>query len=459
VAVVVLVLTLRPGHRGATAQAPAGGRVSDRLRLADTVRRRTDAEHARARFALELAKLPADSRWLASWGAAPEAASAAGTWSVRGLANQTVREITLLSSDGAAVRVHLSNAYGTRPLVIGRASVAVASSFGRLATAPESLTFGGSDEVTIPVGGSVVSDPAVLDIHALERLAVSLYLPEPTGPLTYHGSADQSDFLGNGDDVLRTDPDWIDGTSTSWYVVTGVDTLSSHRYAGTVVAIGDSITAGFRSTLDTFDAWPDELARRFARVSGTTMAVIDEGINGNRLLNRAPCCGPSGLSRFGADVLDQAGVRDVILLEGTNDIGFSQDHTASTLPHTDVSAAQIIDGEKHMIAAAHKEGLRIYAGTLLPFRGASYWTTAGEAKRDTINDWIRHSGAFDGVVDFAAAMAQPGHPETLNPIYNSGDYLHPNNAGYARMARLIQLAVLIRAARTGKTVGPSPASI
>ena len=288
-------MALRPGH-GATAQASAPG-PWDHPHLADTAQRRVRAQHARARLALELARVPAHSRWLASWTAAPETASAKDPQAQRGFANQTLREIALLSSDGAAVRVHLSNAYGTRPLVIGRASVAIAGAFGHLASPPRSLTFNGSDYVTIPAGGSVVSDPVAIDVHTVERLAVSLYLPEVTGPVTYHGNAAQSDFLGAGDHVMAAGAGWSSATATSWYLLTGVDTLSPPRYVGTIAALGDSITAGVHSTLNSFSAWPDDLARRLSRVRGPRLAVIDEGISGNRLLNPSPCCGVSALRR------------------------------------------------------------------------------------------------------------------------------------------------------------------
>jgi hypothetical protein len=160
-------------------------------------------------------------------------------------------------------------------------------------------------------------------VHTLQRLAVSLYLPESTGPLTYHGASEQTGFLGSGDDVHAAGADWTTNLVDSWYVLSGIDTFSPRRYVGAVAAIGDSITAGYHSTQNSFGAWPDDLARRMARLSGIRMAVIDEGISGNRLLNAAPCCGPSTLTRFSPDVLQQAGVRAVVLLEGTNDIGFS----------------------------------------------------------------------------------------------------------------------------------------
>jgi lysophospholipase L1-like esterase len=439
--VVLLVLALRPGHNGSAAEAKGAGALAH-PHTVDAARRQTAAVHARALLALELTKVPADSHWLASWGAAPQAASSDNTFSLGGFANQTVREIVMLSSDGAAIRIHLSNLYGNRPLVIAQASVAVAGSWGTLISTPQEVSFGGLDYVTIRPGGSVVSDPIALKVHALERLAVSLYLPQLTGRLTYHGTSEQEAFLGDGDDVLNPSADWTTDTSPSWYLLTGVDTLSPKRFIGTVAAFGDSITAGYHSTLNTFGAWPDDLARRLARISGQTLAVVDEGISGNRILNPSPCCGPAALTRFPADVLEQAGVRDVILLEGVNDIGYSQDTTALTAPHTNVTAAQIIAGYERIIAAAHAAGLRIYGATLLPFKGAPYWTPAGEAKREAVNNWILTSGAFNGVINFAAVMAEPGHPQVLNPAYDSGDQLHPNNAGYAAMARAIQLSML-----------------
>jgi lysophospholipase L1-like esterase len=420
----LLLVTLRPGDHDAAAQTASGGH-----RLAG-------------------------GHWLASWGAAPEAPSADSELSLRGLQHVTLREIVLASSAGAAVRIHLANTFGTRPLVIGRAAVAVAGPRGRLRGAGHQVTFDGADSIRIPVGASVVSDPVRLEVHPLERLAVSLYLPARTGPLTYNGAGEQTGFVGAGDDVLDPSADWSTRRVEDWYVLSGVDTLSPPQYVGTVVAIGDSITAGYASTLDSFGAWPDDLARRMARRRGERMAVIDEGIDGNRLLTASPCCGPSTLTRFSPDVVDQSGVRAVVLLEGINDIGFSHGHSPLTVPHTDVSAAQIIAGDERIIAAAHAAGLRIYGATLLPFKGAFYWTPAGEATREAVNHWILTSRAFDGVINFAGVMADPGHPETLDPADNSGDDLHPNNAGYQRMADAVSLAMLLDPARLAAGAAP-----
>lgn len=440
--VVLTVLALVPGHRGSAAQA-RGSEALEHPQTIDATRRRVRAPHARALLGEVLSKAPAHSHWIASWAAAPQAASPRSALSVDGLDNQTARQVVMLSSRGYAIRIHLSNRYGDRPLVIGALSVAVAGASGTLLSRPRSLTFDGHDRVTIPVGATVVSDPLDLGVEPLEHLAVSLYLPTETGRLTDHGTAEQSAFIGGGDEVSNATSDWIGKTTTSWLLLSGVDTLSPTRYLGTVAALGDSITAGYRSTLDSFGAWPDDLARRLARVSGPTVSIVDEGISGNRVLNASPCCGPAALTRLRADVLAQAGVRAVILLEGVNDIGFSQYRGPLSAPHTNVSAAQIIAGYGRLIAAAHAAGLRIIGATLLPFKGAAYWTPAGEAKREAINAWIRGSGAFDAVIDFAAVMGDPGHPEMLNPAYDSGDHLHPDNAGYAAMARAISLGSLM----------------
>jgi lysophospholipase L1-like esterase len=214
-----------------------------------------------------------------------------------------------------------------------------------------------------------------------------------------------------------------------------------------VVAIGDSITDGVNSDIGANARWPNDLARRLDAVGGPTLAVADEGIGGNRVLTGSPLYGASAEARFERDVLDQPGVRDVILLEGINDIGFSAGPRPVTRglarQGTGVSAAEIIAGYRRLIAAAHARGLRIFGATLLPFRGAGYYSAAGEATREAVNHWIRTSGAFDGVIDFDKVMRDPADPLRLNPSYDSGDHLHPNDAGYQAMANAINLAMLL----------------
>ena len=219
----------------------------------------------------------------------------------------------------------------------------------------------------------------------------------------------------------------------SWYYVSGLIVRSSDT-DGTVVAFGDSITDGVGSTAGADGRWPNDLARRLDALDAPTLSVADEGIGGNRVLAGARCCGASAEARFARDALDQPGVRDIIVLEGINDIGYSLG---------EVSAAQIVAGYQRLIAQAHARGLRILGATLLPFQGAGYYTAAGEATREAVNRWIRTSGVFDGVVDFDAAMRDPADPLRLNPAYDCGDHLHPNDAGYHAMADAISLDMLL----------------
>ena len=211
-----------------------------------------------------------------------------------------------------------------------------------------------------------------------------------------------------------------------------------------MVAFGDSITDGFQSQTGANARWPNYLAKRLDAAQGASApAVADEGISGNRVLHNSVCFGVNALARYQRDVLSQPGVKDVIVLEGINDIGFSvTPNTGCSVPNTNVTAAQIEAGYQQMISMAHAAGLKIFGATLTPFKGAGYWSPAGEAKREAVNNWIRTSHSFDGVIDFARAVQDRFNPLYMNPAYNSGDNLHPNDAGYEAMANAINLALL-----------------
>jgi lysophospholipase L1-like esterase len=373
--------------------------------------------------------------------------------SAAGFTDQTVRDIVYPAIGGRAVRVRFSNAYGKQPLVIGSASIGIDSVGARVVPGTlRALRFGGKPSVRIPVGAQVTSDPLSFTFKASQDLAVSLFLPGATGPATYHQEAQQDNFVsGPGDFSLDPFASGYPTTTMSWFYLDGVDVIPADRAVlGSVVSIGDSITDGATVGVDTNDRWPNILGDRLAAADGPTLSAVDEGIGGNRVLTGSACFGTSALDRFTRDVLDQPGVRDVILFEGVNDLGFSQTDPVGYgplgpcfLPATDVSAQQVIDGYRQLIAAAHARGLRIFGATITPFGNSFYWDAAAEAKRDTINSWIRSSGAFDGVIDFARVLADPGDPDLMNPAYDSGDHLHPTDTGYIAMGDAVNLGMLI----------------
>jgi lysophospholipase L1-like esterase len=406
----------------------------------------------------------ADTQWLATWGASPQG-PVPHTLSAVGFKDQTLRDIIDTSVGGNAVRVQFVNTFGRRTLDIGRAAVGLAGeqaglrpsstgpvSFGwSLAVLPragiesgtnELLSFGGRASVLIPPGGEVLSDPVALKVQPLQDLAVSIFLPRPTGPATWHADAQQVNFIAKGDHALDAGASAYTNQMRSWYLLDRVDVARTAGERGAVVVLGDSITDGYRSSDNDNDRWPNDLARRLHALPGPTLSVVDEGIGGNRLLHNSQGYGESALARFDRDVLDVPGVKDVVVLEGTNDIQFSHLTSALTSPHTEVSADQLIAGYKELIARAHAAGLKIFGGTLPPLQGSSTSNAAEEAKREAVNHWILSSGAFDGVIDFAKTLADPTDPLRLNPTYDSGDHLHPNDDGYRRMADAVNLVTL-----------------
>jgi lysophospholipase L1-like esterase len=378
--------------------------------------------------------------WVTGWTASPQDPSP-GTLGLKGFHDQTVRDIIVPSVGGNMIRLELTNAFGRSPLQVGRVTVAVADlGAGVVPGTIHPVSFGGSASVRIPAGEQVLSDPVGMQVSALQELAVSVYLPGRTGVATRHTDAQQVNWVSTaGDHAGEAGVGAFTIPTLSWYYLSGLDVRSS-RAAGTVVALGDSITDGVNSSVGGNDRWPDDLARRLGAVASPTLSVADEGIGGNRLLTASRCCGASAQARFARDALDQSGVRDVIVLEGINDIGLSVGPRHSD---TGLTPARIIAGYRDLIAQAHARGVRIFGATLLPYQGAGYYSPAGEAIREAVNAWIRTSGAFDGVIDFDAVMRDPANPLRLNPAYDSGDRLHPNDAGYQAMADAINLDMLL----------------
>jgi lysophospholipase L1-like esterase len=382
----------------------------------------------------------ASEHWVGTWSASMQGqlSFAGRTMPSEEFDNQTVRMIVHTTIGGHRARVRLSNAFGKEPLVIGAARIAIRSSAGAILPASDrTLTFSGKPSVTIPPGALVLSDPVDLDVPQLGDLAISVYVPGKTGPPTWHFTGLHTTYLaGPGDFTSKTDiPDA--SKEPSWFWIEGVD-VTAPKGTAAVVAFGDSITDGAQSTVDANHSWPSDLAQRLLARSGhhQQLAVLNAGISGNRVLHDV--VGPNALARFDRDALLQSGVEDIIVLESINDIGFSN---IPSNANQAVSADDLIAGLQQLIERAHARGIRIFGATLTPFEGATYASPEGEAKREAINKWIRTSGAFDGVIDFDATVRDPEHPKTVLPAYDSGDHLHPNDAGYQAMADAIDLSL------------------
>jgi lysophospholipase L1-like esterase len=304
-------------------------------------------------------------------------------------------------------------------------------------------TFGGRGATSIPAGGEAVSDPVPMRVPALQKLAVSIYLPGVTGPATNHDLAEQVSYIsGTGDHASAAGGRAFGEQDSSWFYLAGVDVRPATAGAGAVVALGDSITDGAYSRVGANRRWPDVLAARLA-ASARPMGVLNEGISGNRVLHGSACFGASALSRLGAGVLDQPGARVLIVLEGINDIRFpTLPGAGCTLPDPPVTARQIITGYRQIIARAHGRGLRVIGATLSPLAGSASWSARAERERLQVNAWIRDSHAFDAVLDFDKVLRDPADPHRLRPAYDSGDHLHPDDAGYRAMGDAVSLALL-----------------
>jgi lysophospholipase L1-like esterase len=384
---------------------------------------------------------------LRGYGAAarpPAGGHDAGTWTAAPvylglpIGPRTVRDIVRTSIGGWDTRIRLSNEFGTAPVTFDDAEAGTQAAGAALVPGSNRpVTFGGARSVTIPPGAEVLSDPLPGYLPPRTNLAVSVHIARDAGLVTGHPQAQQLSFYSRPGDFAASASaaPFAFGTS-SWYFLDGVE-VDVPASAGTVIAFGDSITDGFRSATGADARWPDVLARRLlALPAGEQLGVANEGLSSNRVTVAGPgpfggSAGPSAQARFASDVLGQPGATAVILLEGINDIG---DHVAT--------AAQLIAADKQLIAQAHAAGLRILGGTLLPFQGAGYYSAAGERIREQVNAWIRTSGAFDGVLDFDKALRDPADPLRLLPAYDSGDHLHPSDAGYQAMADAIPLSLL-----------------
>lgn len=359
---------------------------------------------------------------------------------IYGTADTTLREIVHASIGGPMLRVILTNEFGTESLTIGSAHVAVSQGGSTVnLVSAAGLTFGGRTMVTIPPGALVVSDPADVKLPAGSDLAISLFLPAQTiNQLSQHGGADQISYTAPGNVVgAKT----LDSPTEirSWPFVKGVDVKVSAQSAA-IVAFGDSITDGAYATVNQNARWPDELARRLlANPKTANIGVLNEGIGGNRILHDNT--GPSALARFDRDVIAQAGVKYLIILEAINDIGHAYNPVRA---YDVVSADDLIAGYVQMAERAHSHGIKVYVATLTPYIGANYASPAGEEVRQALNKWIRTTPQIDGFIDFDKATQDPANPGSFLPAYDHSDHLHPSDPGYKAMGDAIDLKLFTR---------------
>lgn len=395
------------------------------------------AEVETALSKLLMAQVNADpnAKWIAAWATAPQ--QPYGEPAKVGFTNQTLRMIVYPTASGSHVRLRFSNVYGNQPLTLDK--VAVAHSQSGSDVVPGShrvVTFDGQTSVTIAPGQEVYSDPIGIDVTDSKPLAVSVFVKK-TGPTTFHRSSLQTTYLAYGEDQTLNDGDRYTSSVDSWFWLTSVDVLTDDPDARVIAAIGDSITDGVGSASNTNRRYPDYLNRRIQEeYPDRTVAVLNLGISGNKLLRTADGQGTAAIERFDRDVLSQTGVTDVIILEGINDIGHE--------PHV-YDANKIIEAYKTMINKARAQGLRVYIGTLTPFRGFAdgYFTEQGELTRQAVNEWIRTTDLIDGYIDFDKALEDPNNPQRMLPAYDSGDHLHPGEKGYEAMAAAVDLNMLL----------------
>lgn len=375
-----------------------------------------------------------EQKWVGTWATSPQLVEPHNMPPEPGLTNNTLRQIVRVSIGGDSLRVKFSNEFSTSPVTLQEVRIAVSKGGSVIdASTDQQLTFNQSPEATMEVGSTLVSDPIAFNLQARMNLAITICFGETSEDVTGHPGSRTTSFIAEGYKATDTElPQAVE--ADRWYVINGID-VKSPETAGAVAILGNSITDGRGSGTNQQNRWPDVLAERLINNPGTQkVAVLNHGIGGNCVLKA--CLGPAAIDRFERDVLNQQGVKWLILLIGVNDLGQTPDSAAAHLV-----ADQLIDAYKLMIEKAHNQGLKVYGATILPFGESFYYASFREPARQKINDWIRNSGHFDAVIDFDQAMQNPFNPGSLMPDLHTGDFLHPNELGYKAMGEYIDLSL------------------
>ncbi|HEX4371198.1 MAG TPA: SGNH/GDSL hydrolase family protein [Rhizomicrobium sp.] len=387
-----------------------------------------------------LAATAAEPMWIGSWASSQQLPEPANALPPAALEDATLRQIVHLSLGGQALRVRLSNAFGTEPLHV--TSVHIAKPMSPASPALRAgtdmmVTFAGASDITIPAGADYISDPVAFDAPAGSDLAVSMHFDHAPAQQTSHPGSRSTSYLVHGDQVSAPD---LPGAQTfdHWFNLSGVEIPVTRPNESVVVTLGDSITDGHGATNNGNDRWPDDLARRLME-AGFPRSVLNRGIGGGRILLDG--LGPNALARFDRDVLAEPGVCTLVILEGINDIGtFDRAGTLPPASHAHL-VADLTAAYAQMVMRAHSAGIKVYGATLTPFAGNPTYSPhpLSEADRVAINDWIRAPGHFDAVIDFDKVIHDPASPNHMTPAFDSGDHLHPSPAGYHAMADAIPL--------------------
>jgi lysophospholipase L1-like esterase len=371
-------------------------------------------------------------RWVGTWNTSEQLVEPRNLPPEPGLSDNTLRQVVHVSIGGDRLRVKFSNEFSTSPVTMK--AVHIAASAGNSAIKPETdkpLLFDGKPEYTMAPGTAVISDPFDFNLEPLSNVAITIYFGETSPDVTGHPGSRTTSYILTGNEVSKVE--FTDAVQTDhWYTINGIDVVRTDS-AAAVAVLGNSITDGRGSGTNKQNRWPDELALRLQQNPDTRdVAVLNEGIGGNCVLRA--CLGPSALSRFKRDIIEQSGIRWLIILEGINDIGQAHGAEGSAKVASDLIAAY-----ESMIDSAHTAGIRVYGATILPFGGSFYYTPDRESAWKTVNEWIRSSGRFDAVIDLDAALCDPANPLQLLPVADSGDHLHPSETGHRMMAEAVDL--------------------
>lgn len=374
--------------------------------------------------------------WLSVWSTAPQLVEPHNVPPAPGLSNNTLRQIVQVSQGGQYIRVKFSNEFSSEPVTLKAVQIAKHLQGGKIDPSKSAnVTFAGKSKITMIPGAAIFSDPINFLLKADTTVAISIHFGDTSKDITGHPGSRTTSYIGSGNTLGQQD---MTNTTTTdhWYVITGIDTqISPQSDASTLVVIGDSISDGRGSGTNKQNRWPDALSRRLlANPATQNLAVVNQGIGGNCVLRS--CLGPSAVSRFERDVLNQSGVRWLIIFEGINDVGGIKTQADAEKLFIDITEAY-----QNMIKQAHETGIKVYGATLMPFADSFYDSPEREYTRSKINDWIRTSGKFDAVIDFDKALAEPNNPKKIIALGDTSDHLHPNEAGHRLLAEAVDLSL------------------